>query len=135
MVFWFPACVVIWERFSLSHFRIFRGCLLACVERCCGSQWTISMACYMKCSSIEKMLNEKERMFIEFVIKFRSLWFISLTLVAIASSFVVLYYPRLQLPNSTEFQLFDTSHLFEQYDLKFKHQFWFTRTERVSLTI
>ncbi|KRT82474.1 Hedgehog receptor [Oryctes borbonicus] len=134
MVLWFPACVVVWERFPVSRLNVIRGCLLACMQRfCCVSQWTISLACYMKYSRIEKVLLEKEKMFIEFVIRFRLLWFISLTLVAIASSFVVLYYPRLQLPNSTEFQLFDASHQFEQYDLKYKHLFWFTKTERLEL--
>ncbi|GJQ67819.1 putative hedgehog receptor [Trypoxylus dichotomus] len=113
MVLWFPACVVVRERYPLSHVNVLRGCVLACIQRWCGgTQWPVSLTCYMK---------------------FRWFWFTFLTLLAVVSAFIVLYYPGLQLPNSTEFQLFDTSHPFEQYDLKYKHRFWFTKAERIEL--
>ncbi|RZC41204.1 dispatched [Asbolus verrucosus] len=38
-------------------------------------------------------------------------------------------------PDSSEFQLFDSSHPFEQYDFKYKNHFWFRREERMNLEV
>lgn len=48
------------------------------------------------------------------------------------SAVIVLYNPTLKLPDTAEFQLFTSDHLFEQYDFKFKNMFFFETFEMVS---
>lgn len=59
------------------------------------------------------------------IVRLRFLWFLIFTGLAIASAVAVLYYPKLQLPDSKNFQLFESKHLFEQYDAKYREKFWF----------
>ncbi|XP_075970868.1 RND transporter family member dispatched [Anticarsia gemmatalis] len=47
--------------------------------------------------------------------------------IGIASIIVVFYSPGLQLPDSKQFQLFQTSHPFEQYDIVYRGKFLFER--------
>ncbi|XP_046428541.1 protein dispatched [Neodiprion fabricii] len=62
-------------------------------------------------------------------IEFRWLWLVICGSTAVAASLVVFRYPGLQLPDSPDFQLFDSSHLFEKYDLVFSQRFWFEKLE------
>nr|CAD7573470.1 unnamed protein product [Timema californicum] len=48
------------------------------------------------------------------------MWFVILGSLAVASTVVIFYHPRLKLPDTKNFQLFDSSHLFEQYDMVYK---------------
>ena len=48
-------------------------------------------------------------------------------LTSIISIITVVYKPKLQLPDSEEFQIFSSDHYFERYDFEFKNQFWFKR--------
>lgn len=48
--------------------------------------------------------------------------------VGIASAVIVLYYPKLGLPDSQEFQLLEKDHPFELYDAKYKQNFGFEKT-------
>ncbi|XP_072940767.1 protein dispatched [Epargyreus clarus] len=47
--------------------------------------------------------------------------------IGVCSIVVVFYYPGLQLPDSKQFQLFQTSHPFEQYDIEYREKFIFER--------
>ncbi|KAF9409485.1 hypothetical protein HW555_011160 [Spodoptera exigua] len=47
--------------------------------------------------------------------------------IGIGSVVIVFYYPGLQLPDLNQFQLFQTSHPFEQYDMVYSSKFLFER--------
>lgn len=102
---------------------------------CCGKvikpTWNLS-ATWPRCSQIAKLWASKERLLLDSIINLRYVWLITLSIIAVISTIIVIYYPKLQLPDSSELQLFDSSHLFEQYDFKYKNHFWFKREERVS---
>lgn len=53
-------------------------------------------------------------------------------LTGISSGFIVLYYPKLGLPDSQTFQLLERNHPFELYDNKYKNMFWFEKSFTVS---
>lgn len=65
--------------------------------------------------------------------KYSSILIVLFSCVSALSMFAVLIWPRLQVPDSTEFQLFEQNHPFEQYDLIYKNRFRFTRTQSVRL--
>ncbi|KZS03479.1 Protein dispatched [Daphnia magna] len=67
------------------------------------------------------------------VVKFRYFWIALLGGLAVAAGVVVFHYPKLELPDTKEFQLFSSSHPFERYDMEFKHEFWFERSQRAEL--
>lgn len=71
--------------------------------------------------------DRKQYLLLDCVINLKYLWLILLSMLGVGSAIIVLYYPKLQLPNSPEFQLFDSSHPFEQYDFEYKNHFWFKR--------
>ncbi|CAG4977512.1 unnamed protein product [Colias eurytheme] len=50
--------------------------------------------------------------------------------IGICSIIVVFYYPGLQLPDTKQFQLFQTSHPFEKYDLQYSDNFIFEKFSR-----
>lgn len=138
MITWFPACIVIWERSCCSHADLLKSCLMACLQRWCCSriitlQWNLSKT-WPNCTILAKLWSTKERFLLDSIIKFRYFWLSFFSVIAFISSVIVLYYPKLQLPDSSEFQLFDSSHPFEQYDFYYKNHFWFKRQERVSST-
>ncbi|KAF2363401.1 Protein patched/dispatched [Trinorchestia longiramus] len=64
------------------------------------------------------------------VIKPRALLVILLLGFAVYAGILVMYYPRLRLPDSADFQLFNRDHYFERYDLEHKYNFWFERNLR-----
>ncbi|XP_030038448.2 protein dispatched [Manduca sexta] len=47
--------------------------------------------------------------------------------IGMGSIFIVFHSPGLQLPDSKQFQIFQTSHPFEQYDLQYRDKFLFER--------
>lgn len=49
------------------------------------------------------------------VVKLRYFWIVLLGGLAVAAAVVVFHYPKLKLPDTKEFQLFSSSHPFEQY--------------------
>lgn len=55
-----------------------------------------------------------------------------LTSVSIGFCMVVFYYPGIQLPKAQDFQIFNSNHPFERFDLKFKNEFWFLRYDKSS---
>ncbi|KAH9402274.1 Protein dispatched 1 [Tyrophagus putrescentiae] len=68
-----------------------------------------------------------QRVILRLVFNYRHLLAATFLLLALASSLAVFYKPGLQLPTTAEFQVFSSAHLFERYDLKYQHEFWFSR--------
>lgn len=56
----------------------------------------------------------------------------TLGIVGILSGIIVLYKPKLQLPDSADFKLFVNTHPFELYDAVYKDRFWFEKVYIVS---
>lgn len=131
MMTWFPACMVIWERSCFSNSALLRTCLMVCFQRwCCFKpQWNLSTS-WFQCSILSRIWKAKEECLLNFVVKLKYVWFLLLITMAVISGVIVLFYPKLQLPNTVEFQLFATSHPFEQYDFVYKNHFWFKNAER-----
>lgn len=65
------------------------------------------------------------------VARLRWLWLILFAGVAIGSAVIVLYSPKLRLPDSKNFHLFESKHPFEQYVIKYRDKFWYERLEKV----
>lgn len=61
------------------------------------------------------------------VMKVHTGFVVILGAIGVYSIVVVFYYPGLQLPDSKQFQLFQTSHPFEQYDMYYRDKFLFER--------
>ncbi|KAJ8926816.1 hypothetical protein NQ314_020664 [Rhamnusium bicolor] len=126
-----PACMVIWERSCFSNGALFRSCLMVCFQRwCCFKpQWNLSTT-WFQCSNLNKIWKAKEDCLLDVVIKLKYFWFLALITIAFVSGVIVVVYPKLQLPDTSEFQLFAASHPFEQYDFHYKSRFWFNEPER-----
>ncbi|KAF5283571.1 hypothetical protein FQR65_LT13826 [Abscondita terminalis] len=126
MMTWLPACIVIEE-------GIYKKC--SPIKRWCSPfllpYWKFWDR-FLKCKTFApfKLWKRKEEIVVDAIIRFRYCWFALLSVVTVGSAIIVLYYPKLQLPNSSEFQLLDSSHPFEKYDLIYKKKFWFERSER-----
>ncbi|CAL4119913.1 unnamed protein product, partial [Meganyctiphanes norvegica] len=131
MLTWVPACVVVAERWGAA------SCCL-CVPPTPAYATDIPPKCSQVCALPLRFCYwtaESGRVYFEkilpwVVIKLRYLWIILLGICALISAGIVFYKPRLRLPDSQEFQLFNPQHYFEQYDLKYKYQFWFERNLR-----
>lgn len=67
------------------------------------------------------------RFIIACVTKLHIVFVVTLGAIGIGSIVVVFYIPGLQLPDSNQFQLFQTSHPFEQYDIQYRDKFLFER--------
>jgi len=63
-----------------------------------------------------------------FVIQCRYIIMPFCSLLGVLAAVAIFVYPQLQLPTSSEFQLFATNHPMEVYDLHMKSQFWFSRS-------
>ncbi|XP_018325648.1 protein dispatched isoform X2 [Agrilus planipennis] len=129
MMTWTPAAVVISER-SFSYVQLFtkRLQLPAVVKQC--KILTILWSS-VKCNWLREFLNDCDQKLASIVIHFRYIWLILFSVIAVASSVIVFYYPKLQLPSTPDFQLFESSNLFETYDMHYKYLFWFRKTEKV----
>ncbi|XP_043605135.1 protein dispatched [Bombus pyrosoma] len=113
MITWLPACVVVSERFKLG---------------------VLSPANFITRKIIRPLRLFGDKVTIGFntiltrvVINFRWCWLLSLGIIAIVCCFIVFKYPGLQLPDTADFQLFDSSHPFEKYDLVYSRKFWFEK--------
>lgn len=117
MITWLPACVVVSE-----HCRI----------------TTLSPASFITRKIIRPVRIFADKIALTFsifltkiAIGLRWFWLASLGALATAGCIVVFHSPGLQLPDTPDFQLFETSHPFEQYDLIYSQQFWFEKQEMV----
>lgn len=136
MVTWLPATVVVAERWCSSNWCIcippfglyapqlhqFTYC-----SKFCGLLWRLHYR-----------FTEWARVFFEkilpcVVIKPRWIWVFSLGASAVLGAAAILYKPKLQLPDSEEFQIFPSDHLFERYDIVFKEQFSFEKMKKTVL--
>jgi len=63
-----------------------------------------------------------------FVDRFRYILMPFSIILAALAAFTIFVYPKLQLPVSSEFQLFAADHPLEVYDLHMKSRFWFSRS-------
>uniref|UniRef100_A0A2A4J522 SSD domain-containing protein n=1 Tax=Heliothis virescens TaxID=7102 RepID=A0A2A4J522_HELVI len=76
------------------------------------------------CEDIKAMLN---RFIITCITRLYIMFVIVLGAIGMCSIVIVFYFPGLQLPDSKQFQLFQTSHPFEQYDMIYSSKFLFER--------
>ncbi|KAK0169992.1 hypothetical protein PV328_010611 [Microctonus aethiopoides] len=77
----------------------------------------------------EKVAESFGNCLLHMVVDLRWLWLPLLGATALAGGIVVFSFPGLRLPDSPNFQLFDSSHPFERYDLLYARKFWFERRE------
>jgi protein dispatched 1 len=115
MVTWLPASVSISERiycFSRSWFINFKV-LSKPVDR--------FVAFYSQFS--EKL----EGCIVALVVNYPFFWILVLGLYGIISACFVLYWPKLELPDTPTFRLFSSNHPFEIYESNYKDLFWFEK--------
>ncbi|XP_076619865.1 protein dispatched isoform X1 [Colletes latitarsis] len=117
MVTWLPACVVLSEQFNLN---------------------VLPPANYIVRKIIRPLRLFEHKLSLGFntfltkiVINFRWCWLFSLGSMAAICCIIVFQYPGLQLPDTADFQLFDSSHTFERYDLIYSRKFWFEKHETI----
>lgn len=67
------------------------------------------------------------RVLSQIIIKFRLMIALLFTVTTVMSVIAVTVVPKLQLPESDEFQIFSANHFFEKYDIELKNNFWFKR--------
>lgn len=130
MITWFPACVIIWERSCYVPSSISQNFIIAFIQTCCSTVLTPILGVFKswpKSSTISELWCSKEKYLLNCVINLRYLWITLLFGIAAGSIVIVLYNPKLELPDSQDFQLFTSSHPFEQYDFVYKDHFWFHR--------
>ena len=83
-------------------------------------------------AKIYAMIEDSARIFFEkilawIVIKLRILWILIFGGLGACSIVIVLYYPKMKLPASNQFQVFAEAHPFEVYDIQMKDQLWFEK--------
>lgn len=106
-----PSAVILAERISFN----------------CFSSFTLFWRIHSKMTSISKTFFEK--MLFNMILKFRFIFILIFGGIAIYSILIVVYNPKLKLPDSEEFQIFSAKHYFEKYDFEYKNQFWFKRSK------
>lgn len=115
MITWLPASVVISEYRLLQPIHFIRR--------------RINHPIKMSLTEVTTSFNN---FLVLIVINLRWIWLLLLTAIAIGSCYIVFKNPGLQLPDSPDFQLFHSGHIFEKYDLIYARKFWFERRELVS---
>lgn len=90
------------------------------------------------CRIMRKKISEWSRIFFEkvlpfIVIKGRYGWLLFCGCIMLGGFCTIFVYPKLHLPTSPQFQLFQSSHPFERYDFYFKNEFWFEKTQSGSV--
>lgn len=114
---WLPASVSLLERMTCHPF-----------------QWCVQyITKFIACISNGGMYLQK--VVIVAILRLPYLWILSMGAIGILSGFIVFYWPRLRLPDSPNFQLFESSHPFEIYENHFKNMFWFEKVYTVSSLI
>ncbi|CAK9826246.1 Protein dispatched homolog 1 [Anthophora retusa] len=117
MITWLPACVVVSERCRLGVLSPTNFITRKIIRplRLFGDKITIGFNNFLTRT----------------VINFRWCWLLSLGIIAVICCIIVFQYPGLQLPDTANFQLFDSSHPFEKYDLIYSRKFWFEKHETI----
>jgi hypothetical protein len=114
MLTWLPATVVVSEQWCLPL-----------MERHHWFSWHTKLQPVLTAADQASAL--LDRFFVFSITKLHYLWLCLLGGIALGSIGIVFYYPRLKLPDSRNFQLFDSRHPFERYDMVYKDNFWFER--------
>ncbi|XP_036322856.1 protein dispatched isoform X1 [Rhagoletis pomonella] len=114
MITWLPAVVCIMERLS------------ACTV--CNSKLPLQKLLLMFNKSITKSCQLFEAIITRAVMNYATIWICLFGAIGLCSAIIVLYVPGLQLPDSSHFQLFSSSHPFEIYNSKMKNEFWFEKS-------
>ncbi|XP_043195105.1 protein dispatched homolog 1-like [Amphibalanus amphitrite] len=124
MVTWTPGFVVMRERFCqwCPPLPLGAGGPLSAGRPCPPRR---------RCGELGRVLFDKLLPCV--VVKLRWLWLVVLAALAVAAALVVCYQPRLRLPESQQFALFRSSHLFERYDALLAQWFWFERGSQAQL--
>lgn len=83
---------------------------------------------------IRKRITDWSRVFFEkvlpfIVIRLRYAWLVLCTLLMVGGFCTIFVYPKLHLPSVPHFQLFQSSHPFEQYDFVYRKLFWFEKSQ------
>ncbi|GFU20331.1 protein dispatched homolog 1 [Nephila pilipes] len=130
-VSWLPASVIMAEKWCSSTCLCIPpvGLYLPQLQHV---QWCSSL-----CGALWKLhysFTEYSRVFFEkilpcIIVKSRYFWIVLFSALAAGGTVAVFYYPKLQLPDSKEFQIFKSSHPFERYDLYLKKFFWFEKAK------
>ncbi|XP_023940118.2 protein dispatched [Bicyclus anynana] len=95
----------------------------------------LSVSRWKTLGAISKVVNEigedisviLNRFIVTCIMRLHTGFVVILGAIGIYSIVVVFYSPGLRLPDSKQFQLFQTSHPFEQYDMNYKDKFLFER--------
>ncbi|CAL1292977.1 unnamed protein product [Larinioides sclopetarius] len=134
-VLWLPASVIMAEKWCSSTCLCIPpvGLYLPQLQH---FQW-----CSTFCNALWKLhysFTEYSRVFFEkilpcIIVRSRYFWLVLFTAIAAGGAVAVFYYPGLQLPDSKEFQLFNSQHPFERYDLYLKKFFWFEKAKEQDL--
>lgn len=109
MITWLPACVIVAEKYEFRSFKRINNI----VE-------------YVN-PITNRIFDGITNLLFKLVLSVKYLWFIFFLIIGVGSFLVVFWYPGLRLPETMEFQLFQSSHLFEQYELFYSKRFWFER--------
>lgn len=115
MVTWLPAAVSVRERLKS--------------EKCKNAKMKKFRS---PLKSLGATMKKFENFVVDVVINLPLLFVTTLGIVGVLSGVVVLYWPKLQLPDSPDFKLFVSSHPFEVYDARYKDTFWFEKSYTVS---
>ncbi|GIX95119.1 protein dispatched homolog 1 [Caerostris darwini] len=134
-VSWLPASVIMAEKWCSST------CLCIPPVGLYVPQMRHVRWCSIFCNALWKLhysFNEYSRVFFEkilpcIIVKSRYFWLVLFSAIAAGGAVAVFYYPRLQLPDSKEFQIFNSDHPFERYDLYLKKYFWFEKAKEQDL--
>lgn len=115
---WIPAAVMIHEKYFLWEEDEPSSC------KCCGCWYAVGRF-YDRIANIGREFFEDYLPLI--ITKLRFFWIIVLSAFGIGGFCVVFVAPRLRLPSQSEFQVFRTSNIFEQYDQIYKGRFSFEK--------
>ncbi|XP_065165670.1 protein dispatched [Atheta coriaria] len=117
IVSWLPASVIVWEKYTI----------LKCGFLKCEERFTFVTNAF----SIEENTKRCQTIIVDIIIQFKHTLAVIFTLIAILAAVVVFYYPKLEIQRTNELQLFETNHLFEQYDLVYKNNFDFKGSSKL----
>lgn len=112
MITWLPASVSIMERLFATRMSCHHPMSIKLIHACKKS---INRFCQMFEECITKS-----------IMNYAYLWLLIFGALGASSAVIVFWYPGLQLPEKSHFQLFVSKHPFEVYS-SLKQQFWFEK--------
>ncbi|XP_068156091.1 LOW QUALITY PROTEIN: protein dispatched [Drosophila tropicalis] len=112
MITWLPASVSIMERLFASSM----SCRQHTAQR-------LLIACK---KSINQFCQLFEKCITQSIMNYAYFWLLIFGAMGVASAIIVFWYPGLQLPEKSHFQLFVSAHPFEIYS-SLKQEFWFEK--------